>query len=199
MIIKQPSRYVFIISILDSLLLAYIYLEAFLTENFDASLITNFTLPFYTIPLIFLVLYLIVNVKHKSSTTKGVVPLPVKYVMMSFFYIIVLVFIYGLVMLLYTMLKGDTNTLLKTTAYVVVEIVAIVFVIENNSKTKRVGKLVFLFLLWSFAIMGAYSVLGFCDEYLHYKFDNNLKLIFTGIFFHLGNAGFVVYLNVTDT
>lgn len=186
-------KYAFIASILDCIVLSYIYLEAFFTENYSQDLVSDFTLPLYTVPLIFLVLHLISNIKGKTYEVGLRSFKFVSFITIGLYYSIILVFVVSISFLIYSMLKGDVKELLQTTQYAIVEIFAITFAIQNLQK-RRVEKLIFLILLWSFTILASYSILGFFEQYLAFEFSDELKLIYANIFFHLGNACFIFYL-----
>lgn len=190
-------KYTFVTSIINSVVLSYLYLEAFFSESYHQSLISDFTLPFYTIPLIFLVLYLVSSIKG-NPLAKDEEASIVGCIVKGLYGLMILLFIYGLCFLIYNLVKDDSETLLRTTQYVVVEILAIVFIIHQGQKEKRIKKLGFLLLLWSFTIMATYSILGFFEQYIGYSFSNDLNLIFAGVFFHLGNACFILYLRMEE-
>jgi hypothetical protein len=178
--VKQASPF---IAILNSIYLSYINLEAFFFENYSKSLVDNFGLTFLSILLIFFALYLISQIKENYYS----------FLTLSILSVFVLAFIYGLSIMIYNILKEDNNQLFETFYFIIIEIVSISFAIRKD-KSKRLNKLFGLGLLWGFAIVGTFSALGYYEDYLGYNFNKDLKLVYAGIFFHLFNATFLVYM-----
>lgn len=181
------------ISVLNSVYLSYIYMEAFMLDRYNKGMIDNFNLPFYTTPFIMLVLIQINSIENLFNEKKH---------QKTTFYILSLIsilfcslFIFSFGLLIYKILiKNNLSSLFFTSFSIFFEIISIVISV-GRAKRNRTYKVLGVYLVWAFIIMLGFSVSGFFAEHLGYKKldESNVKIIFTGIFYHLLNASFLFY------
>lgn len=192
MVIDRLKRTTPLFAIANSLYLSYIYLQAFYFEKYSKSLIDNFSMPFLSIPLIFFSLFFVSFISKEYQKIKTNKPVYIKYFIKILILLVVFSFIYGFCVIIYNIYKNNYNNLFQEFSFILVEIVSITFAVGKN-KSNRIMKVFGLFLLWTYTIMGTFCALGYYEQYLGYSFSSDLRLIYSGIFFHLFNATFLVY------
>jgi hypothetical protein len=181
------------ISVLNSVYLSYVYFEAFMLDRYNEGMTDNFNLPFYTTPFIMLILIQINSIKNLFNEKKY---------QKTTFYILSLIsilfcslFIFSFGLLIYKILiKNNLSSLFFTSFSIFFEIINIVISV-GRAKRNRTYKVLGVYLVWAFIIMLGFSVSGFFAEHLGYKKldESNVKIIFTGIFYHLLSASFLFY------
>jgi hypothetical protein len=181
------------ISVLNSVYLSYIYFEAFMLDSYNEGMTDNFNLPFYTTPFIMMVLIQINSIKNLFNKKK--------YQKITFYILSIIsilfcgIFIFSFGLLIYKILvKNSLSSLFFTSLSIFFEIISIVIAV-GRAKRNRTYKVLGVYLVWAFIIMLGFSVSGFFAEHLGYKKldESNVKIIFTGIFYHLLNACFLFY------
>ncbi|MCV9929011.1 hypothetical protein OIU83_15200 [Flavobacterium sp. LS1R49] len=183
MIIK---RIIYIIistlSVLNSIYLSNLYLEAFMLDDMNQELSSNFILiivsPLFIFIIIATISYFIYKIRNVNFNFRSD-----------------LIFILcGPVFFLYKSLQFDNPRQLLQGVGFLIEILSIAFTIGRD-KDSLLFKLFGVVFLWVVVGTICFSLTGIFEQYLGYKDlrDSNIRLLFTAIFYHLFNACFLFY------
>lgn len=183
-----------LIAAANSVYLTALFLRGFFYERHVESLVADFTLPFYTLPIIFLTLYTIRSIRQKMyMPEKGrwgiflflTLPLVVFFVLM----------LGTSVVLLWLHIADSAETSVKVVASLLIEIIGIAFA-AGAQRTRRLAEVFKLLFLWGYSLLGALCVAGFFEEINDLEIPNDFQLVFAGIFFHAANSIYLVYAGV---
>lgn len=188
MVIKRIIYIIPLLSIVNSVYLAFIYLEAFMLEKYDKELVSNFSL------ILFSTLFVItttITISHFTNRNKKII--------LNFRYYLTRIlcgpiFSFFFLLFIYDSLKFDNSRLLVLGFSVSIEILSIAFAIGKH-KENALLKLFGVVFLWVFVGTVCFSITGIFEQYLGYEElkDSDIRLVFTAIFFHLFNACFLFY------
>ncbi|CAC9974579.1 hypothetical protein [Flavobacterium panici] len=188
MVIKRIIYVVPVLSIVNSLYLFVVYLEAFMLNKLDKKLISNFTLILFSTLLVMSAVTVIVNIaKKEKNRNLNFVDFLLQKILLPIFCLFFMLFIYD-------SLKFDYFELLKYGIAILIEIFSIAFAIGKNRENALL-KLIGVVFVWVIIATICFSLTGFFDQYLGYKElgNSNSRLVFTAIFYHLFNACFLFY------
>lgn len=181
-----------ILSILNSLYLSFVYLEAFMLNKFNKELISNFTLILISTLLIINGVIIILNLISKEGKKKNVRDYFIEK-------ILPLIFCFFFMLFVYDSLKSDYNGLLEYSVAIFIETLSIAFAIGKKRESALI-KLLGIVFVWVCVGTICFSITGIFEHYLGYNElqDSNTRLIFTAIFYHLFNACFLLYYNLPE-
>ncbi|UPZ16244.1 hypothetical protein [Flavobacterium humidisoli] len=181
------------LSVLNSIYLSYIYLEAFMLDGTNQELSSNFLL--VLISTLFIVT-IIVTIGYFFNKKKRV---NFKFTEHLTLIICGPVFFVFCLLFIYENLNYDSPELLLQRIGFSIEGLAIALTI-GKKRDNALIKLLGIAFLWFCVATVCYSVTGIFDQHLGYKelYDNNLKLLFTAIFYHLVNACLLLYSYLPD-
>lgn len=181
-------RGIFLLFILNSIYLSYVYLEAFMLGNQGKKLINSYIFPLISIPFIFLIIHLTHITKEYFKKDKKEFHKLSIYFLLSV--IIISVFIFGFGAYIHKIYEDNILQVLL----LFIEIISISLAVGKN-KESRILKLSVVFAFWFFNAIFSFSLLGFFEQYLDYQSldTNENRLLYSAIFFHLFNACFLFY------
>ena len=179
----------------NSVYLTWLFLHGFFYEADVAPLVNDFSLPFYTLPVVLLTLYTISNIRRK-------VYWPEKGRCGIFFFLALPLGLFFILMLgasialLWFHLSKSAEASVKIVVSLLVEIIGIAFAV-GAEKMKRISNLVGVIFAWSFSIMGAFTIVGVFEK-LHptVMVSNELRLVFSGIFLHACTSIYLRYVGL---
>ncbi|MFH6937195.1 hypothetical protein [Flavobacterium sp. FlaQc-30] len=186
--IKRATYIVSIFSIVNSIYLSFVYLEAFMLNKLDNKLISNFTLILFSTLLILSTVVIIVNItKKRKNRNLNFVDFLLQKILLPVFCLFFMLFIYD-------NLKFDYFELLIYGIAILIEIFSIAFAIGKNRENALL-KLMGVVFVWVIIATICFSLTGIFDQYFGYKElgNSNLRLVFTAVFYHLFNACFLFY------
>ena len=170
-----------VVGVINSLYLTYIYIESFLLNSNVTSLNNNFTISILSLGLIFFLLYFIYLIKLKT---------------INFLLLLVVLaiplFIYGLYRALFNLLQNDFDNLVITLGSIIFEAYSIAVAVGKN-KSKRIGKLFNLGLLWGFSVLLAMIISGVVEKNGNLPFKDGMNVIIAATIFHFVNFLFLFH------
>ena len=170
-----------VVGVINSLYLAYIYIESFFLNSNVVSLNNNFTISILSLGLIFFLLYFIYLIKLKTINF-----------LLLLFVLAIPLFIYGLFKALFNLLHDDFDNLVITLGSIIFEVYTIAVAVGKN-KSKRIGKLFNLGLVWGFSVLLAMVISGVVEKNGNLPLKNGMHLIIAAIIFHLVNFLFLLH------
>jgi hypothetical protein len=193
MIIKRIINTMLFLSVLNSVYLSYIYLEAFMLGKLTNELESNFAsilyIPVFIIAMVFIIDFL--KDKFKKHDKKAVNIVCANNLISNLLFLSLAPFCLAAI---FMFLKTNSGKLLSIGLPTLIEIIIICFTI-GKEKGNAIFKLCGFIFFWVCVGCICFSLIGIFIQYLGYEKldDSSVRLLFAGVFYHLLNACFLFY------